>query len=124
MTIHMPDSEPTNAVLAEMIRNLEERLKDRDESEVRFHIRMETKMDSLAATVVQLQSQVNVHDATDSEKFKALDGRLDTHDEYHRDKERAEQQQRKTEVQKAQFLTGALSAGVAIVALLLGYLLH
>ena len=120
----MPEIEPTNAVLAEMIRNLEERLEDRDESEVRYHIRMETKIDSLAATVVQLQSQVNVHDATDEEKFKALDGRLAIHDGYHRDKEKSEQQQRKMEVQKAQFLTGALSAGVAIVALLLGYLLH
>ncbi len=100
----MTDNEPSNAVLAEMIEALEERLKSRDDDETRFHLRMEEKMTNLSATVVTMQLAGAVSEAKLDARITAAGARMDTHDKYTQDREK-----------ESRFRTGAFIAAITAV---------
>jgi len=99
-----PDADPSNAVLAEMIESLEDKLRQRDDDETRFHVRMETKMDGLSASVVTIQVNAAVQDAKHEAKIEALATRLNTHESGHREAEKS-----------ARFHTGAMIAALTAI---------
>jgi hypothetical protein len=103
----MSAEEPSNAVLAQKIDDLEDRMKARTEDEVRFHSRMEGRMEAFSSMVVALQTSAAVQEAKATAKVEALTVRLDAHDKYHSDTEKG-----------ARFRTGVLIATLTAIGTL------
>ena len=103
----MSSEEPSNAVLAEKIDALEDRMRERDEEEVRFHSRMEGRMEAFSSIVVGLQTNAAVQETKSTAKTEALTTRLDNHDKYHSDSEKG-----------SRFRTGVLIAALTAVGTL------
>lgn len=95
----MPDEVPSNAVLAQMLRSLEDRIRLHDEEETRWQSRMDGQMDTFSRIVVQLQTSGAVVDTRLTGRADAnataiaavrgdLKTRMDDHDKFHETKDK------------------------------------
>lgn len=124
----MPDTDdPTNGELAVMIHGLESKLKEAADEETRFHVRLDSRLETLSSQIVTLQ----LAQATDRERLQAQieanSARMDRHDNYTERQEKAgrdEKEQVRREQQAALEKTATraqiVTAAVAVVALIAG----
>ena len=83
----MPPEEPSNAVLAEKIDALDERIREDRQDEEQFHARLEGRFDTLAAIVATLQRAADVDRTRTEANLTAVSKRMDVHDGEHKDAE-------------------------------------
>jgi hypothetical protein len=111
----MPE-EPSNAVLATLIRGLEERLKEAERDEIAWHSRMEGRFDTLTAVVANLQQAVSVDRANNDAVHRAQKDRIDGHERFHQEQDREARERERRSANLGSLITGVLVACASVAS--------
>jgi hypothetical protein len=127
--------EPSNAVLAEQISNLEEKVDESKDQESAFHTRLEAKLegmenttraaiDRLTNALVTLERSVALTKQKTETVEKASTERMDRHDKFHQDKEKEAADRKERSNTTGQLIVGALAALASIGGFAVALILH
>lgn len=116
--------DPTNAVLAEKIDNLDRRLSDERQQEREYHSKLDGRFETLASMVATLTQQAAVDRARYDAVLSKDKERMDAHDKFHQEEAKAAAERKERGLNSTIALSSAISAAVAIIAVVVTVTVH